>query len=91
MPRKTTKAPAREPTRLDEKALLSRITIEPGKCSGRPCIRGMRIRVIDILELVAYGMTPKQIVKQYPYVEEQDVKACLLYAARYIDHPRLVA
>jgi uncharacterized protein (DUF433 family) len=91
MARKTTKPRGKEPARLDERALLDRITIEPGKCGGRPCIRGIRVRVIDVLELVAYGMTPKQIVRQYPYLEPEDVTACVLYAARYIDHPRLVA
>lgn len=91
MPRKVTKRPARDPARLDERELFAGITIELGKYSGRPCIRGMRIRVIDVLELAAYGMTTKQIVRQYPYVEPEDVAASVLYAARYIDHPRLVA
>ena len=68
--------------------MSERITFNPNQCGGRPCIRGLRVRVVDVLELVAFGMTPKKIIKQYPYLEVEDVQACLLYAARYMDHPR---
>jgi uncharacterized protein (DUF433 family) len=71
--------------------LLDRITVEPGKRGGRPCIRGIRITVTDVLELLAQGLTPEQILKQMPDLEVDDVRACLSYAARYMDHPRLVA
>lgn len=91
MPRRSTKTRAQEPARLDEKALLSRITIEPGVCGGRPCIRNTRVRVIDVLELLASGMTPRQIVRQLPYLELADVSASLEFAARSMDHSRLVA
>jgi uncharacterized protein (DUF433 family) len=71
--------------------LLQRITVRPGQCGGRPCIRGMRIRVIDVLELLASGMSHEEILKQLPDLEEEDIRASLAYAARYMDHPRLVA
>ena len=67
--------------------LLERITIEPGKCGGKPCIRGMRIRVVDVLELLADGMTPEQVIEQLPDLEMEDVKASLMFAARQAGHP----
>lgn len=70
---------------------LDRITFDPEMCGGRPCIRGMRVRVIDVLELLANGLTPREVVQQLPYLEEEDVYASLEYAAKYIDHPKLVA
>lgn len=66
--------------------LLSRITIEPGKCGGRPCIRGQRIRVNDILELLGAGMTFDEILADYPFLEREDILAALQYAARMTDH-----
>ena len=57
------------------------ITIEPGKRGGKPCIRGMRITVYDILEYLAAGMTPKQILNDFPYLTRDDIQACLSYAA----------
>lgn len=71
--------------------LMKRITVEPGKCGGRPCIRGMRIRVQDILELLSAGASHSEILEDYPYLEEEDIQAALAYAARQIDHPVLVA
>jgi uncharacterized protein (DUF433 family) len=71
--------------------LLDRITIEPGKRGGRPCVRGLRVTVTDVLELLSNGLTSEQVVKQLPYLEPDDVLACLAYAARYLDHPRLVS
>ena len=71
--------------------LLNRITINPKQCGGRPCIRGMRIRVIDVLELFAAGMTAEQILEEMPDLEREDVQAALMYAARKFDHPVLVA
>lgn len=65
-------------------ALLSRITIRPEQCHGRPCIRGMRIRVVDILEMLAAGMTHEQILADFPYLEADDILASLAYAAREI-------
>jgi uncharacterized protein (DUF433 family) len=68
----------------------SRITHNPDQCGGRPCIRGMRIRVQDILELYASGLTSEQILVDFPDLEAEDLTAALAYAAREIDHPVLV-
>lgn len=67
--------------------LLNRITIEPGKCGGKPCIRGIRIRVSDVLGLLARGLTPQQVVEQLPDLEVDDIWASLEFAARQLDHP----
>jgi uncharacterized protein (DUF433 family) len=66
--------------------LLERITIEPGKCGGRPCIRGLRVRVTDVLGMLAGGATAQEILKDFPYLEADDIKAALAYAARQSDH-----
>lgn len=58
-----------------------RITIEPGKCGGRPCIRGMRITVYDVLSYLASGMSTQEILEDFPYLEAEDIQACLSYAA----------
>jgi uncharacterized protein (DUF433 family) len=71
--------------------LLQRITIHPEQCGGRPCIRGMRIRVIDVLELLAAGESKEQILEDFSYLEADDIAACLLYAARRLDHPNVAA
>lgn len=70
---------------------IERITIEPGKCGGRPCIRGMRIRVVDILEMLSCGTSFEEILDDYPYLEREDILAALAYAARQADHPILKA
>jgi uncharacterized protein (DUF433 family) len=57
------------------------ITIEPGKRGGKPCIRGMRITVYDVLEYLAAGMTPQEILDDFPCLTEEDIRACLSYAA----------
>ncbi|MBE9164508.1 MULTISPECIES: DUF433 domain-containing protein [Microcoleaceae] len=71
--------------------LLARITINPRQCSGRPCIRGMRIRVSDVLDLFAAGLSAEQILAEMPDLEIDDLKASLLYASRKLNHPVLVA
>ncbi|MEG5160877.1 DUF433 domain-containing protein [Microcoleus sp. AT3-A2] len=71
--------------------LFDRITVNPRQCGGRPCIRGMRIRVIDILELLAAGLSFEQIIEELPDLEVEDIKAALLYAVRKLDHPVLAA
>ena len=71
--------------------LLERITVEPGKCGGRPCIRRMRIRVKDVLDMLADSATPEQILTDFPDLESEDIRACLAYAARYFDHPVVIA
>ena len=76
---------------MSEVELLSRITIDPEKCGGRPCIRGMRIRVLDVLELLAAGESREQILEDYPSLEAEDITASLLYAARQLGHPILAA
>lgn len=68
-----------------------RITIDPRQCGGRPCIRGMRIRVSDILDMLGAGVSPDDILTDYPDLEREDIYAALLWAARYVDHPRLSA
>ncbi len=71
--------------------LLKRITVNPKQCGGRPCIRGMRIRVIDVLELFAAGLTTEEILEEMPDLEREDLQASLKYAAQKFDHPILVA
>lgn len=71
--------------------LFDRITINPNQCGGRPCIRGMRIRVTDVLELLASGQSQADILEAYPYLEAADIAACLQYAVRRLDHPTLAA
>ena len=71
--------------------LIQRITIDPEKCGGRPCIRGLRIRVHDILSLLASGATRQEILQDYPYLEDDDISAALEYAARATDHPVILA
>ncbi|WP_298334887.1 DUF433 domain-containing protein [Ferrimicrobium sp.] len=66
-----------------------RITIDPSQGNGRPCIRGMRIRVQDILELLVSGASNEEILEEYPYLELDDIKAALHYAAVQLDHPVL--
>ena len=67
-----------------------RITHNPQQCGDRPCIRGMRIRVQDILELYAAGQSSEQILVDFPDLEAEDLQAALAYAARQMDHPVLV-
>jgi uncharacterized protein (DUF433 family) len=71
--------------------MIDRITFNPNQCAGRPCIRGMRIRVKDVLDLLAAGVTQSEILEDYPYLESDDIKACLDYAADQADHPVLLA
>ena len=71
--------------------LANRITINPEQCGGRPCIRGMRIRVTDVLDLFAAGLSAEQILEELPDLEADDLRACLQFAARRLDHPVVVA
>jgi uncharacterized protein (DUF433 family) len=71
---------------VDMDELLSRITIDPGKCGGKPCIRGMRMRVSDVLELLGAGAPPEEILRDYPYLEHADILAAIQYAAHQTDH-----
>lgn len=72
-------------------AILERITMDPKQCGGRPCVRGMRIRVSDVLDLFAAGLDAAEILDEMPDLEAEDLKACLTFASRRIDHPLLVA
>jgi uncharacterized protein (DUF433 family) len=65
---------------------LQRITFNPDQCGGRPCIRGMRIRVKDVLDMLASGATEAEILESYPYLEREDIQASLEYAAAQVDH-----
>ena len=71
--------------------LSERITVNPKQCGGRPCIRGMRIRVTDVLDLYAAGLTAEQILEEMPDLEPEDLQASLQYAARKLNHAVLVA
>jgi uncharacterized protein (DUF433 family) len=66
--------------------LLHRITVEPGKCGGKPCIRGQRMRVSDILDLLAAGASFDEILRDYAFLERDDIVAAITYAARQMDH-----
>jgi uncharacterized protein (DUF433 family) len=69
--------------------ILEPITINPAQCGGRPCIRRMRIRVIDILDLLAAGLSVEQVLEELPDLEPEDIQAALRYASRRLDHPVL--
>jgi uncharacterized protein (DUF433 family) len=66
--------------------LLKRITVEPGKCGGQPCIRGKRMRVTDILDLLSHGTSHEEILRDYPFLEPEDILAAIAYASRLTDH-----
>jgi len=70
---------------------MSRITTSPGQCGGRPCVRGMRIRVTDVLDLLASGLSSAQVLEELPDLVLEDVQACLRFASRRVDHPFLAA
>ena len=72
---------------IEQELRLSRITFDPGKCGGRPCIRDMRIRVTDVLGLLASGLAVKEILEEMPDLETEDVLACLQFAAHKMDAP----
>ena len=71
--------------------LTDRITVDPGQCGGRPCVRGMRIRVSDVIDLYAAGLEGRQILGEMPDLKPEDLKACLQYVSRRINHPVLAA
>ena len=68
---------------------LDRVTVSPEQCGGRPCIRGMRVRVKDVLDLLAAGVDEAQMLKDLPYLESLDIRAALEFAAAGADHPIL--
>tara|TARA_Y100001972_G_scaffold125853_1_gene178023 strand:- start:1572 stop:1802 length:231 start_codon:yes stop_codon:yes gene_type:complete len=76
---------------MNEKNWRQRITINPDQCGGRPCLRGMRIRVIDVLDLLASGLTQSQVLEELPDLEPEDIEAVLRYASSRFDHPIVAA
>ncbi|MEH2485516.1 DUF433 domain-containing protein [Bradyrhizobium sp. AZCC 2230] len=71
--------------------LLARITVDPQRMHGRPCIRDLRITVADVLGLLSAGQSRESILEDYPYLEQADIDAVLAYAARQVDHPIIAA
>ncbi len=71
--------------------VADRITVNPEQCGSRPCVRGLRIRVTDVLDLLAAGLTAQQVLEELPDLEADDITACLRYASRRIDHPALAS
>ena len=71
--------------------LMERITVDPEQCGGRPCIRGMRIRVSDVLDLLANGLSPGDIIEELPDLELEDIRASLRFASRRLNHPVVAA
>jgi uncharacterized protein (DUF433 family) len=71
--------------------LMERITVNPRQCGGRPCVRNMCIRVTDVLDLLASGLTREQVLEELPDLERADIDACLRFASRRLDHPVVVA
>jgi uncharacterized protein (DUF433 family) len=72
-------------------AVADRITVNPEQCGGRPCVRGLRIRVTDVLDLLASGLSPAQVLEELPDLEAEDISACLRFASRRLDHPIVAA
>lgn len=71
--------------------LAERITVDPERCGGRPCIRGRRIRVTDVLDLLANGLTAAEVLEELPDLEPEDIQACLRFASQRLNHPVVVA
>jgi len=67
--------------------IADRITVNPKQCGGRPCIRGMRIRVVDVLDLLAAGLSAEEVVHELPDLELEDIRAALRFASGRVDHP----
>ena len=78
-----------KPVRRRRVSELHRVTVDPGQCGGRPCLRGLRIRVRDVLDLLAAGADRAEILADHPLLEDGDITAALEYAARQSDHPVL--
>ena len=79
------------PYNCDMTELLQRITLEEGKAGGKPCIRGLRVRVQDVLEMLANGMSEREILADFPYLEPDDIRASLAYAAAQVAGTSVVA
>ena len=70
---------------------MERITVNPNQCGGRPCIRGMRLRVKDVLDMLASGVGEKEILEDYAFLEPEDIRACLEFAAEQVNYPVLMS
>jgi uncharacterized protein (DUF433 family) len=71
--------------------IFDRITVNPKQCGGRPCIRGMRIRVVDVLDLLASGLSAREVLEELPDLELADIQASLRFASQRVNHPILAA
>ena len=71
--------------------VFDRITVNPKQCGGKPCIRGMRIRVSDVLDLLASGLTPSQVLDELPDLVQEDIDAVLRFASQKLNHPIVAA
>jgi len=71
--------------------IAERTTVDPEQCGGRPCVRGMRIRVVDVLDLLANGLSPQEILEEMPDLTEGDIIACIRFARQRVDHPVVAA
>jgi uncharacterized protein (DUF433 family) len=71
--------------------IAERVTVNPNQCGGRACIRGMRIRVTDVLDLMANGLTPEQVLAELPELEIEDIQACLKFASDRVNHPMVIS
>ncbi len=71
--------------------VFERITVNPDQLGGRPCIRGLRVRVSDVLDLLASGLTTDEVLEELPYLVREDIDAALRYAAKKLNHPVLAA
>ena len=76
---------------MQAQPILNLITVNPNQCGGKPCVRGMRIRVTEVLELIANGLSSQQIINELPDLTTEDVTACIKYAMAKINHPVLHA
>ena len=76
---------------MNQEVLLNRITYNPKQCGGKPCIRGMRIRVTDIIEMLAENVDVEEILADFPDLEAEDIQACLVFAAQRTNIPRITA
>jgi uncharacterized protein (DUF433 family) len=75
---------------MNQTQWLSRITLNPNQCGGQPCIRGIRIRVKDILEMLAAGVSQEEMLADYPYLEAEDITAALQFVALQLTSPPLL-
>ena len=76
---------------MSDQTMLDRITFNPKQCGGRACLRGLRVRVSDILDMLAGGATRAEILGDFPYLEDEDITAALLYAARSAESRVVIA